>query len=68
LLQVALNKAAMNELVLTVSEKWRLRLLKLAKEYKTQKAETSLRQTQTSTKSGAATDILTGSVRKKNKK
>jgi DNA-binding transcriptional MocR family regulator len=42
LVQCALNKAAMNELMLTVSEERRRRLVELAKEYQAQIVESAL--------------------------
>lgn len=44
-MQSALNKAAMNEYMLTVSEKRRDRLIELAKEYEREVVETSLQKT-----------------------
>lgn len=69
LLQNALNKAAMNEFMLTVQEKRRQRLIELAKDYEKTVMETTLQKTQTSAKSGLATsDMIGGSVKKKVKK
>ena len=59
----------MNEYMLTVSEKRRERLIELAKEYEEQVLQTALQQTQTSVKSGTASnDMMGGTVKKKNKK
>jgi len=68
LVQSALNKAAMNELMLTVAEQRRLRLVALAKEYQAQIVEGALQKTHTSGKSGAQADVMGGSVKKKNKR
>jgi tRNA C32,U32 (ribose-2'-O)-methylase TrmJ len=59
----------MNEFMLTVSEKRRERLIELSKEWEAQAVQTALQQTQTSAKSGPAqTDMMGGTVKKKNKK
>lgn len=67
LVQCALNKAAMNELMLTVSEKRRQRLVELAKGYQAEILEAALSRTHTSGKSGTQQDMM-GGVKKKNKK
>lgn len=58
----------MNEMVLAVSERRRLRLRELAAEYSDQLVDAALRQTQASARSGAGGEMMAGSLRKKNKK
>ena len=69
LLQNALNKAAMNEFMLTVQDRRRERLMELAKDFEKTTMEATLQKTQTSGKSGmASTDMIGGAVKKKSKK
>lgn len=66
LLESAINKAAINEFMLTVSDKRRTRLQELAVEYEAEVMET-LRKTQTSN-NGKPAEALGGGAKKKSKK
>ena len=69
LLQSALNKAALNEFMLAVSETRRARLVELAKEHENQVVETTLQKTQNSGKPGmGSSENMMAAGRKKPKK
>jgi hypothetical protein len=69
LLQSALNKAAMNEFMLMVSETRRERLVEKAQEYENSVMQTTLQKTQNSGKPGAGGhEGMGGHSRKKGKK
>jgi hypothetical protein len=68
LLQSALNKAALNEYMLTVSEKRRERLLVLAHEYENSILHIAQQNSMKKTGNMSSGDMIGGAVKKKSKK